>query len=63
MRISITLAAILMAISANAQMTWYVSTNGNDTATGTSWAAAFQTIQKAVSVAVSNDTISVTNGV
>lgn len=52
----------LTALSVHAT-TWYVKTNGNDTAEGTSWETAKSTIQAAINVAVSNDTIVVTNGV
>ncbi len=41
---------------------WYVSTNGNDSAVGTSWATAMRTIQAAIDVAYSNDIIIVSNG-
>jgi hypothetical protein len=43
--------------------TWYVATNGTDAADGTTWATAKQTIQAAVDLAVSNDTVLVSNGV
>jgi hypothetical protein len=43
--------------------TWYVRTNGNDSAEGTSWETAKGTIQAAIDLATSNDTIVVTNGV
>ena len=43
--------------------TWYVATSGHDTADGTTWATAKQTIQAAIDVAVSNDTVMVSNGV
>lgn len=36
---------------------YYVSKNGDDSKTGTSWAEAFKTPQKALSVAVSGDSI------
>ena len=42
---------------------WFVATNGSDAAAGTSWATAKLTIQAAVDVAVSNDTVWVSNGV
>ena len=54
--------SLMLASAANAT-TWHVSTNGNDTAAGTSWTTAFRTIQKAINVAAANDTIIVTNGV
>jgi hypothetical protein len=43
--------------------TWYVATNGSDSADGTSWATAKQTIQAAIDLTVSNDTVLVNNGV
>lgn len=42
--------------------TFYVKTNGNDVAAGTSWATAKQTIQAAVNLAVDGDTVLVSNG-
>ena len=42
---------------------WFVATNGQDSADGTSWAAAKLTIQAAIDAAVSNDTVWVSNGV
>ena len=42
---------------------WYVATNGSDASAGTSWGAAKQTIQAAVDVAASGDTILITSGV
>ncbi len=42
--------------------TWYVATNGNDSAAGTNWVTAKATIQAAVDAAVSSDTVLVTNG-
>lgn len=41
----------------------YVTTNGNDSNAGTSWATAFKTIQKAVDSALDGDHIWVSNGV
>ena len=42
---------------------WFVATNGNDAADGTSWATAKLTIQAAIDAAASNDTVWVSNGV
>lgn len=42
---------------------WFVATNGNDAADGTTWATAKLTIQAAIDTAVSNDTVWVSNGV
>jgi hypothetical protein len=42
---------------------WYVATDGDDSAVGTSWTTAKQTIQAAVDVAVAGDTVWVSNGV
>ena len=43
--------------------TWYVATNGNDSAAGTNWFTAKQTIQAAIDLTISNDTVLVSNGV
>ena len=42
---------------------WYVASDGNDAADGTSWATAKQTIQAAVDLARAGDTVWVSNGV
>jgi hypothetical protein len=42
---------------------WYVATDGDDSAAGTSWASAKQTIQAAVDLATAGDTVWVSNGV
>ncbi len=52
----------LLAPAAHAT-TYYVATNGNDSADGLSWATARQTIQAAIDLTVSNDTVLVSNGV
>lgn len=41
---------------------YYVATNGNDGAAGTSWAAAFLTIQKAMDTATAGQSVAVSNG-
>jgi len=43
--------------------TWYVATNSPADGPGTAWSNAFHTIQAAVDVAASDDTVLVTNGV
>ena len=43
--------------------TWYVATNGSDSAVGTSWSKAKQTIQAAVDAATVHDTVWVGDGV
>ncbi len=55
-------AVWLVALHARAA-TYYVAASGNDANAGTSWALAKQTIQAAIDVAVSNDTVLVSNGV
>lgn len=47
---------------AEAQTTYFVTTTGNDADFGTSWGAAFLTVQKALSVATSGDEIWVAAG-
>ena len=60
--VQIVLAVLLSAGSAHSA-TWYVATNGNDTAAGTNWATARRTIQSAIDTAISNDTVIVSNGI
>jgi len=43
-------------------ITWYVATNGDDTAVGTSWATAKQTIQAGVDETLDGDTVLVGDG-
>ena len=58
------LAMAMLAVTCAANpATWYVSTNGNDTAAGTSWETAKQTIQAAIDSAPVGSEIIVTNGV
>ena len=42
---------------------WHVAPNGSDSALGTNWATAKQTLQAAVDAATTNDSVLVTNGV
>lgn len=61
---NIVLSLLLLGIAHTASAgTWYVATNGNDGADGTSWETAKQTIQAAIDIAESNDTVLVSNGV
>jgi hypothetical protein len=43
--------------------TWYVATNGNDSASGTNWTTAKATIQAAADLTAPGDTVLVSNGV
>lgn len=61
---SIVLSILLFGIARTGlAVTWYVATNGNDSANGTTWATAKRTIQAAIDLAASSDTVLVSNGV
>lgn len=53
----------LQLIDTSRAATWHVAPSGSDAAAGTNWATAKQTIQAACDLAVSNDTVLVSNGV
>ncbi len=53
----------LSCLTAHAGTTWYVATNSMSDGPGTAWSNAFHTIQQAVDMAHSNDTVLVTNGI
>ncbi|MCB9297750.1 MAG: T9SS type A sorting domain-containing protein [Lewinellaceae bacterium] len=55
-------AGLLLLVSEASAATWYVKPGGNDANTGNSWGAAFQTLQKALSVAASGDEVWVAAG-
>ena len=66
LRIPALLTAVLAALTlspAARAADWYVSTNGVDTAAGTSWATAFLSISNGVAHASGVDTVYVSNGV
>jgi hypothetical protein len=54
---------ILLFVSPAHAATWYVATNGLDSAVGTNWATAKQTIQAGVDAATNGDIVLVSNGV
>ncbi len=58
------LALLLFALPRLASATtWYVAMTGSDTAAGTNWITANQTIQKAINASSAGDTVLVSNGV
>lgn len=63
MKILLAICLSLICMQVLAATTWYVTTNGSDGADGTTWETAKQTIQAAIDVAASNDTVLVSNGV
>ncbi|MFH1477660.1 MAG: FG-GAP-like repeat-containing protein [Verrucomicrobiota bacterium] len=58
----IALFGIMIALSPVFAATWYVETNGNDSAAGTNWVTAKKTIQCGVNAAGNGDIVLVTNG-
>jgi len=61
----VTLLAVVTAaytLPSHAATTWYVSTNGTDSAIGTSWTDSFLTISNGLAHAVASDTVVVSNG-
>lgn len=61
-RVRVALFALCALHGAQAA-TWYVATNGSDAADGTTWLTAKQTIQAAIDLSASGDTVLVSNGV
>ena len=58
------LSVLLLGIARTAPAgIWYVATNGNDSANGSTWTTAKRTIQAAIDLAASNETVLVSNGV
>ena len=57
-----TLLMLTLSVNVTNATTWYVSTNGNDNATGADWDTAFRTIQKAIDIAPAGSEIVVSNG-
>ena len=60
--LSLGLFCILTCTIAEAQVTYYVKSDGNDTSNGLSWGTAYATVQKAIESAVSGDEIWVAAG-
>ncbi len=66
MKINILICAALIAcaVTNNATAaTWYVATNGSDSAAGTNWVTAKKTIQAAIDLSNASDLVLVSNGV
>jgi len=61
--LSVSLGGVFLGpVVLSAAINYYVATNGNDEAVGTSWAAALKTISNAVSRAVNGDAVFLSNG-
>ncbi|HMP97960.1 MAG TPA: choice-of-anchor Q domain-containing protein [Kiritimatiellia bacterium] len=60
---SLLICALLARPDETAAATYYVAPGGDDTAAGTNWATAVQTIQAAVDLTVAGDLVLVSNGV
>ena len=63
LRVPLVLCALVVGLFRADAATWYVSTNGSDSADGTNWPTAKLTIQAAVNASTIGDTVLVTNGV